>query len=272
MDHYYPGKPQVLPRPDPSASARLQQYAGTYEMSRHNYVRFEKSLNPPFLIGITVMPNGTLRITSSVGTAEYVEVSPGVFSQADGKRPATGDVVFHTAADGTVDFFMYTNIAVFVFDRVPWYAMAEFFDGLKTVAGIILASVLFWPLLVLFRRMHAIPEPSVPKPATIARWIAGSAALVLIVFAFVLVPWITADEALILVYLKTQTVPATLTAVLTLPVIAALLTLATMVFTVIAWKERYWTRLHRVHYTLITAALIAMLWWVNYNNLWVFCL
>ena len=41
---------------------------------------------------------------------------------------------------------------------------------------------------------------------------------------------------------------------------------------VLAWKAKYWTALHRVHYTVIVVALIAMLWWVNANCLWVFCL
>ena len=56
------------------------------------------------------------------------------------------------------------------------------------------------------------------------------------------------------------------------PVIAAILTLVTAVFAVLAWKERYWTTINRVHYTLVTIALIGMLWWVNFWNLWVFCL
>ena len=41
---------------------------------------------------------------------------------------------------------------------------------------------------------------------------------------------------------------------------------------VLAWKAKYWTVFHRVHYTFIVVALIAMLWWVNANCLWVFCL
>lgn len=91
-------------------------------------------------------------------------------------------------------------------------------------------------------------------------------------FVFVQLPWLTGKESLILSYQCDPAIPPLLPAALTVPVIAALLMLVIMVFTVIAWKEQYWTRLHRVHYTLITVALIAMLWWVNFSNLWVFCL
>jgi len=272
MDHYYPGEPRVLPMPDPSVSARLQQFDGSYMSNRHNYARFEKYFSLPDPLVVTGSPDGMLIITGSSGPVAYVEVEPGVFSTADGTRPADGDVVFHTAADGSHDFFMYRNNPAMVYDRVPWYAITSFGEGLTTVAGIVLASVLLWPLLALFRRMNRIPDPSEPKPAGIARWIAGLAGLILLVFVFVLVPWISNDVEILTIYMKTQAVPAVLTAVLTLPVIALLLTLAAVLFTVPAWRSAYWSVPHRLHYTAVIVALIAMLWWVNQNNLWVFCL
>jgi hypothetical protein len=79
-------------------------------------------------------------------------------------------------------------------------------------------------------------------------------------------------ETLIAAYAYDPAIPFLLIAVLTLPVVAAVLTLVSVVFMVIAWKENYWTILHRVHYTIITVALFAMVWWVNFNNVWVFCL
>jgi uncharacterized membrane-anchored protein len=85
-------------------------------------------------------------------------------------------------------------------------------------------------------------------------------------------PGIAGDKALISAYINDPAVPVGLIAVLALPVIAAILTLMTAVFTAIAWKDRYWTLPHRIHYTVILAALAAMLWWVNFWNLWVFCL
>ncbi|MDP3395899.1 MAG: serine hydrolase domain-containing protein [Methanoregula sp.] len=272
MDHYYPGKPHVLPLPDPSASARLQQFDGSYMSNRHNYARFERYFSLPDPLEVTASPHGTLIISGSSGPVAYAEVGPGVFSPADGTRPADGDVVFHTAADGSHDFFMYRNNPAMVYDRVPWYAMTSFGDGLTTVAGLVLASVLLWPLLALFRRMNRIPDPSVPNPAGIARWIAGLAGLMLLVFVFVLVPWISSDVKILTMYMTTQAVPAALTAVLTLPVIALVLSLAAALFVIPAWKSAYWTLPHRLHYTAVIVALIAMLWWVNQNNLWVFCL
>jgi CubicO group peptidase (beta-lactamase class C family) len=272
MDRYYPGEPIALPEPDPSASARLQHYAGTYEMNRHNYARFERYIGLPSPITITATPEGTLRMASSDGVVEYIEGESGVFFPADGSRPIKGNIVFHTAPDGSVDYFAYTNVPVMVYSRLPWYMTADFQDNLKTAAGIILGTVLLWPLLFLFRHTYAIPEPSNPKMARIARWSAGIAALLLIAFVYILLPWSINNEGMLLTYIQTQEIPGTLTAVLTVPVIAAVLTVATIAFAVLAWKEKYWTFPHRVHYTIITIALVAMLWWVHVNRLWVFCL
>lgn len=269
LNHYYPAPQSTVPAADPANASRLQKYAGTYETDRHNYVRFEKFLSPPSQIGFTVSGKGTLLTTTG---KEFVETDPGVFVRADGTRPAKGNMIFHTAPDGTVDYLMQENAPVTVLVRVPWYATQGAVDNLKTAAGALLATVLIWPLLFLFRRSHGIPEPTGPRPAKVARWIAGSAALILLGFVFILVPAIVGDQALLNSYLTGQAIPLSLTLATTVPVIVAILTLITAAFAILAWKERYWTAINRVHYTIVTIALIAMLWWVNFWNLWVFCL
>lgn len=272
MDHYYPGEQEALPTPVPSDSGRLQQYAGTYMESRHNYAGFEKYFNLPVPYDVAASTGGTLIITKPSGPAEYIEVEPGVFSPADGTRPAGGNVVFHTADDGSVEFFALSNIPVFVYVRLPWYMTPSFMEWLKNISAIILVTVILWPLLFLFRRMHGVPEPTVPEPARFARWIAGIAAVVLIVFVSVLLPWVAGDENLTNIYMMTEEIPAAMTAVLTLPVISGVLTIIVAGFAVFAWKDSYWTLPHRVHYTVVTVALVAMLLWANANNLWVWCL
>lgn len=269
MNHYYPAPQSPVPAADPANASLLQKYAGTYEMNRHNYARFEKVLAPLLQIGITVSGEGTLLTTTG---KEYVETSPGVFVRADGIREAQGDMVFHTAPDGTVDYLMSANSPTAVLNRIPWYATQGSLDNLKLAAGALLATVLIWPLLFFFRRTHGIPEPAGTGPARIARWTAGSAALLLLGFVFYLVPALIGDVVLVESYYTGQVVPLSLTLATTVPVIAAILTLVTAALAVLAWKEGYWNAPGRVHYTIVTIALVAMLWWVNFWNLWVFCL
>ncbi|MDN7023728.1 beta-lactamase family protein [Methanoculleus sp. FWC-SCC1] len=272
MNHYYPAEPSSVSEPDPSAAARLQAYAGTYASNRRNYATFEMFLAPPEEIAVTVSPDGTLLLNRGGRTLEFAEVEQGVFTKTAGGSPAVHEIVFHQAADGTADYFCIQNVPIMVFERVPWYATVGFLNALKTAAGIVLATVLLWPLLAAFRRSYAITEPPVPVPARIARWVAGAAALVLLLFAFVLVPWIRAQGALITAYLYEPAAPSPLAGALTLPVVATVMTVASVVFAALAWKERYWTVPERVHYAIVTVALLALLWWASAWNLWIFCL
>jgi hypothetical protein len=55
--------------------------------------------------------------------------------------------------------------------------------------------------------------------------------------------------------------------VLGLGVLAALLTGGALVYMVLAWKNRYWGTAARVYYTLVTAAAVAFVWFLNSWNL-----
>jgi hypothetical protein len=48
---------------------------------------------------------------------------------------------------------------------------------------------------------------------------------------------------------------------------AAILALGSAAFSVLAWKNGYWSPLGRVHYTLVVLALLAFVWWLNNWNL-----
>jgi hypothetical protein len=55
--------------------------------------------------------------------------------------------------------------------------------------------------------------------------------------------------------------------VLGLGLSAAVLTAGSLVYTVLAWRSGYWGIGASVHYTLVTAAAIAFVWFLNYWNL-----
>ena len=54
---------------------------------------------------------------------------------------------------------------------------------------------------------------------------------------------------------------------LKLTVIELILAVALIVMLIFAWKKSYWTLIARLHYSAATAAVIFMLWWLNYWNL-----
>jgi len=55
--------------------------------------------------------------------------------------------------------------------------------------------------------------------------------------------------------------------VLGLGVLSAVLTVGALVYTVLAWKNRYWGILGRLYYTLVTVTAVTFVWFLNYWNL-----
>ncbi len=272
MDHYYPAEEVTIPDPDPALVPDLRIYAGTYETNRRNIAHFEKYHGERSPIVVSASGAGTLLIDYGSTTLEYVMIEPDIFALPDGDTQGTGNLIFNVGDSGRADYFVYSNVPIFAFERLAWYDTPAFLGNVFTIAGIILATVLLWPLLAAFRVSHAIPDPYANKNATRARWIAGTAALSLLGFVLILVPKVIDDAALAATYLQSPVPPFEFSIVLTVPVLSLLLTLLTVGFVAFAWKEAYWSRLHRIHYTLVAAAAVAMLWWIISWNLWVFSL
>jgi hypothetical protein len=55
--------------------------------------------------------------------------------------------------------------------------------------------------------------------------------------------------------------------VLGLGVVSAVLTLAALVYAVVAWKDGYWSPGGRVYYTLVVVAAMAFVWFLDFWNL-----
>jgi hypothetical protein len=63
-----------------------------------------------------------------------------------------------------------------------------------------------------------------------------------------------------------HSLPLSVEIVIGLGVLFALLTPAALVYTVLAWKDRYWGIAFRVYYTLVTIAAAAFVWFLHYWN------
>ena len=55
--------------------------------------------------------------------------------------------------------------------------------------------------------------------------------------------------------------------VLGVGVLSAVLTVGALIYSVLAWKRSYWGIAARVHYTLVTVAAVAFVWFLNFWNL-----
>lgn len=285
VNHFYPTDSGAVPAENGEETdttgtvASVEKYAGTYQSTRHNYRTFEFWLTPPQQMPIEAGEAGTLlMMRAGRAPTTYAEIEPGVYAQADGTKPFAGNVVFREDTDGEVTFLCLENVPIMAFERMPWYATAPFTDGVKNAGILILLTVLLWPVMAVCRRVYgtkdADKESESPKrPGNLpfyARTIAGAAALIFLAFVLILLPAITGDAALIQAYMHNLTTPSLLVAALAVPVIAVLLSVAGALFLVPVWRQQYWTRWHRMHYTLVIIGLFLMTWWANYWNLFFF--
>jgi hypothetical protein len=58
-----------------------------------------------------------------------------------------------------------------------------------------------------------------------------------------------------------------LIALLVLPILTGVLALLLVVLAAIAWKDRLWTLVSRIHYSLVALAAVAFAGWAAYWNL-----
>ena len=61
--------------------------------------------------------------------------------------------------------------------------------------------------------------------------------------------------------------PAKAAPLLIIPPLTTVLTIGLLLFAVLAWSRRYWTVVGRVHYSLLTLAALAFIWFLSYWSL-----
>lgn len=253
IDHYFPPAERAAPAPAPDSKERARRLAGNYASLRRSYTSLAKLAMLAGTVKISVTPEGYLR---STGMGEqpkrWVEIEPGLFQAVDGPEKA----LFREEA-GRIYLFL-NELPPMVFEKLEGFESPAFQYALLALAGIVLASALVgWPIAAWRKRNR--PRASVPSRwPRLAGWIMGA---LFGLFALVLVG--TLGDAQQIVF----GVPPALRLALALPVAAAILLLAVLVWSVAAWVRRYWSFGARVHYTLVALAGLALVWWLHYYNL-----
>jgi pimeloyl-ACP methyl ester carboxylesterase len=130
-----------------------------------------------------------------------------------------------------------------------------FITGLGLIAFILLTGVIFPPVGYLIRRFRKRPSASTAR-ARKARWIAGLASLLALGFLSGLVV-IFIQVGTVNPYILAFGVPGQAAWLFLLPWMVLGFTLPTLIFTVLAWKQKWWNRTSRIHYSLVAAACLA---------------
>lgn len=256
FDHYYPA-PAVEPiQPSTDFAARADHFTGAYKWTMSSYTTLEKyfALMGP-TIYVTNPGDGTLLLESPFGEWRIVEEEPLYFRQVDGPY----HMAFREDDRGHIVYLFTDYTPMMAFEKVPLYETIGFNMPLLMTSLLLFLSMLPIALIrfIRDRRRVAVQEPSSRRVRAASRVIVWISILNLL-FIVGNVVW---GEQIVF------GIPFAYKVALGLGVLSALLTVGALVYTVLAWKDRYWSIAFRVYYTFVTVAAVAFVWFLNQWNL-----
>jgi CubicO group peptidase (beta-lactamase class C family) len=252
FDHYYPASAIEPIQPASDFAARADRFTGAYKWTMSSYTTLEKfsALTGP-TIYVTNPGDGTLLLESPFGDWRIVEEEPLYFRFAD----SSYHVAFREDDQGRIVYLFTDLTPMMSFEKVPWYETLAFNLPLLMVSLLLFLSMLIVTFIRFLRSRRLVADQ---KP-----WRVASA----------LILWISVLNLLFIVGNVMWGgqivfgVPFAYKVTLGLGVLSALLTVAALVYAVLAWKDRYWGVAFRAYYTLVTVAAVAFVWFLNQWNL-----
>jgi CubicO group peptidase (beta-lactamase class C family) len=252
VKRYFPYEEPELPEPPEDFAERAKKYAGNYRFTRHNWSDLEKIMSMPSVVKVAPTKDGTL-ITSGIfeDPWHWVEVEPNFFRQIDGGMT----LAFIEDDSGNVTHMAFSLLPFMPTYRIAWYANPTF-NYIVMAVGLLLCVT---TLISAFRHRKTRKEdPARARWAVRLAWLVSALTLVFWLAAVIIVS--AAGEDLFYGY------PTALTVALMLPILISILTLGVAVYAVLIWKEGYWTRFRRLHYTLFAIFAVGLVWFYWYWN------
>ena len=282
IDRYFPVEDSSAPVPMSGYQERASMFAGTYRPLQADMTTFGKSMYFfSQLVEVTVTDEGYLSITptgmgdqSSVmggfeGTSLWVEVEPLHFEQVDGD----GQLSFIQDKAGYITQMISGQGYHSTFTKVAWHESQSFHIVLLELAGLLIISMLIsafvtMPLGSLVRKIRK-QESSENNPwlAVAARVWAAVVGGMLALFVFRAIGVLYAIDAVAGMPNFVWGVSDEIISALNSIYLPVLLSLPLPIFVGLAWGNRWWKVSSRIHYTLVTLAVMAVIWWANYWNL-----
>jgi hypothetical protein len=156
---------------------------------------------------------------------------------------------------------MFTDVITeWGFRKLAWYETPGFNMMLALVCVLMFLSMI--PVaLVRFIRNRRSGSASASRSARVADSIFFGISLLNVLFVVGIALWFRPMHPS-----ELHGLPQVVEMVMGLGVLAALLTPAMLVYTVLAWKDRHWGVAYRVYYTLGMLAAVGFVWFLHYWN------
>lgn len=252
LDRYFPDPAEALPAKPSDFQTRGRRFAGSYCFTRHNWSTIEKLGALASTVSVSVTSDNTLLLSGLLGQSfQFVEVAPLLFQQADGWQT----MVFKEDESGRITHMFLGMLPFMPTYRVAWFETRAFSLALFGL-GILLCVTTLVSAFYHRKEAKAIPRSS--------RWavrlaVAVSGLTLLFLGSFIAIVANNVDSLL-------YGIPVSLSLVLVLPHVTSVLTIGATAFCALAWKERWWTLVRRVHYSLFAFAALALVWFYFHWN------
>src|SRR5918998_2004484 len=259
FDHYYPAPAVKLIQPPANFAERAGRFVGLYRYASWPATTFHKVGG---LVGVNAVEirdpgDGTLLLSIAGYEWRFVEVEPLYFRQVDGQF----GMVFCEDEQGRITPVYTDLIPQYSAVKLNWYETPGFNLPLLLVCVLVFLSMI--PVAVIRfirnRRPSSDRKPA-SRGARVAYWIIVGICVLNLLFVVGMVPASNAPTELHGPQLIVKIV-------LGVGVLGAVLTVGALIYSVLAWKRSYWGIATSVHYTLVTVAAVALVWFLNYWNL-----
>jgi CubicO group peptidase (beta-lactamase class C family) len=262
FDHYYPAPAPKPIKPPAHFADHAGRFVGTYRITGGkpgtSYTTLEKV---GVLLGLSTVKisdpgDGTLLFTNPWGKWRFVETKPLYFRQVD--RPL--HILFREDDQGHITRMFTDYTPMLAFEKLKWYETPAFNMALAAgsvlafLSMIVVASIRF----IRSRRPSGYTKPA-PRGARVAYGIVVGISVLNLLFVVGSVVW---GNPVPLFGVSTI-----YKIVLGVGVVSAALTVGALIYGVLAWKDGYWGIATRLHYTLVTVAAVAFVWFLNFWNL-----
>jgi CubicO group peptidase (beta-lactamase class C family) len=259
LDRYDPVPPVKILTPPADFEERAGRFTGAYAMNRAVYSKYTKVMRLVGAINVVATDRGTLmiKLPAGLGAFQLVEIAPLLFRDIEGP----GLFAFREDANGRITHGFMGQLPHMAVEKLAWYETPALHYFLLVLCVLLFLTAFRWPLKAVAGRICGTTSEE-PAGSTSARAIV----VILCAINLIFLVWFVAMHASAMDQMI-YGYPSGIRLVLTLPLISIAFLIASVVYMVQAWRKRYWSVCARLHFTLVVAAGLCFLWFLNFWNL-----
>jgi CubicO group peptidase (beta-lactamase class C family) len=262
IDRYHPEPTSPAANLPASFAENDARFTGNYLASRRAETNQEKMVSLFYEVAVKSNTDGTLSVDAfrdpDGQPIRWVEIAPLVFQEAGGQSL----LAFGTDAQDKVTAMFHGDQPILVFQKLAWYEDPKIqLAGLGAVLLVFLATAVVWATGALLGLARRKPD-SRTRLERWGRYLAGGLILLNLVLVGFVVSVLVGDDSAMQFGIPTGFAVAGI-----LALVSGVGTIALLVSTAGAWRQRAGGMLGRLHYTLVAVAALYFVWYLVEVNI-----